>query len=823
MDFKILYQKFLEHTILVYNNISTLQFQNYNRIFYVVFLLILLLFFLRKTFFKFNDLEQKRLYHKKYFKKRIVMFFLYSILFLLILLSFSNPYINYVEKKVSQPKTVLFVDDSLSMNNYNTSFINSFKSFLKENNVSYDIVYFKNSYSEIIPYIKENTPITIISDDNVKDALKLKSYVSASNSSVLFLNLKPKIVDCNVKILSQNSAYKNNILDVNVVVNGNSLCDNKNYTLKIFYNNKTILEKNFNGKVNYSFKIKAKNVGENFLYAKIILDDYYKNNNEFKKYFYVYNPPKILLFSSHSNSPLKKYLSSTYNLKEINSLNNIDSFKEKTLIIDDIPYKNLKDYVLKLSDYVVNGNSIIFFGGKNSFDYDFYENSLLEKFLPVKIGSSNKKSSDQLNVVFLIDISGSTGQSFSNNTENTIQDVEKNLVVSAYDSLKEKDRVTVIAFNNEPYIVAPMNVKSQQLEVKDRILKLKFFGGTSIKPALYEAVKQLSRVEGKKYIVLFSDGYSYTENEDLNFVLGLKKAGIKLYTVSVGENSNVNFLRQLSKITNAKYFKPEEKSKFNILFENSKSKNNNVSNALFLTVWDDDHFITENLYLNSYVESFNQIFPKDNGRVLIVTTKNNPILTTSYFGLGKILVFSSDNGLYWSKNVFEKNSDLFSRMVNYALGSSKENNSIVLQSDFSGENNIYFYNNVINNNVIVDKIPLYKVENDNLKLYSYITPIQLDNDYFVVKTVLNEGKYSFLNKTFYINYNKEYDYFNGLKQYLNENNIIEYDDYEKILKSIKENSFYNKKVYENINNYFLLLAALWYFLIIFIRKTFYKE
>ncbi len=832
--FKSLFLEFYTHTILVFNNLYTLKFQNFNYFFFIIPFLLLLLFFFRKTFFSFNDLEQKRIYHKKFFKKRIFLFLLYFVLLIILFLSFSNPYISYYEKKHSNPKTTIFLDESSSMNNYDTSFLDELYFFLKQNNVSFKTFNFKKSYSEIISFVEENTPMIVVSDDNMDDAVFLKSFSDSLNSSILLLNVKPKNVDLNVKIESPNFAFKNDVFDVNVVVDGNSISSNKSYILKVYYNNKSIFEEEHKGFFNYSFKLKSKNLGFNVLEAKIILDDAFENNNVFYKTFYVFNPPVVSLFSYHENSPLKEYLSKTYSLKNVDLKNfdfNNEYKKNNILIIDDVPYKFLKPYVLKLSEYVVNGNSVIFFGGKNSFDYDFYENSILESFLPVKIGSSSKKSSDSLNVVFLIDISGSTGQQFSNSSSVSIQNVEKNLVLSAYNSLKDKDRVSVIAFNNFPFVIADMNVKSQQKEVEDRILKLKFFGGTRIKPALEEAVKQLSKTEGKKYIVLFSDGYSYSESEDLLYASKLKNFGIKLYTVSVGENSNVDFLKKLSMTTYAKFFKPSEKSKFNILFENSKSKSN-LSNELFLSVWDDDNFITKNLYLDSYVKGFNQVYPKSNGRVLIVTSNNNPILTFSYFGLGKILVFSSDNGLYWSSDVFKKNSDLFSRMINFGLGSFNTE-SFYLQHYFSGENTLYFYYNTLSFNSDDFKLPLYYYDfnTNSKKLYSYIVPLQLEKNFFSSNVFLKPGKYYFLNKTFIINYNREFDYKSGLKKVLNKNNILNlnynnnYDtnDFNSILNFVVENSYKERKVYEYIQNYFLLLAVLWYFLIVFVRKTFYKE
>ena len=103
-------------------------------------------------------------------------------------------------------------------------------------------------------------------------------------------------------------------------------------------------------------------------------------------------------------------------------------------------------------------------------------------------------------VVLLIDV--------SNSTKFKIDEIQ-NAAIAFIDQLKQNDRVMVISFDENVNVLSEPTSDRRQLY--DAIRRANFDGGTS----LYEAVdfainRRLSRIEGRKAVVLFTDGVDTT-------------------------------------------------------------------------------------------------------------------------------------------------------------------------------------------------------------------------------------------------------------------------------------------------------------------------
>lgn len=103
-------------------------------------------------------------------------------------------------------------------------------------------------------------------------------------------------------------------------------------------------------------------------------------------------------------------------------------------------------------------------------------------------------------VVMLIDVSPST--------QFRIDEIQ-NAAITFIDQLRPNDRVMVISFDENVKVLSPVTNNRNQL--KNAIRSLQFGDGTS----LYEAVdyvinQEMSRIQGRKAVVLFSDGVDTT-------------------------------------------------------------------------------------------------------------------------------------------------------------------------------------------------------------------------------------------------------------------------------------------------------------------------
>ena len=106
-------------------------------------------------------------------------------------------------------------------------------------------------------------------------------------------------------------------------------------------------------------------------------------------------------------------------------------------------------------------------------------------------------------VILLIDVSPST--------QFKIDEIQ-NAAMAFVDQLRPSDKVMVIAFDRRVQVLSP--VTNNRLQLKQAIREAEFGDGTS----LYEAVdyvieQQLRQIQGRKAVVLFSDGVDTTSRK----------------------------------------------------------------------------------------------------------------------------------------------------------------------------------------------------------------------------------------------------------------------------------------------------------------------
>lgn len=135
-----------------------------------------------------------------------------------------------------------------------------------------------------------------------------------------------------------------------------------------------------------------------------------------------------------------------------------------------------------------------FISGLQKNDFQIYEDGVAQK---VEYFASLE---NPFTVVLLIDVSNSTAFQIEE-----IQDA----AIAFINQLRPEDRVTVISFDEKVHILSPATNNRAQLQ--SAIRRLNFGGGTSLYEAVDQAIKtEISRIEGRKAIVLFTDGVDTT-------------------------------------------------------------------------------------------------------------------------------------------------------------------------------------------------------------------------------------------------------------------------------------------------------------------------
>jgi Mg-chelatase subunit ChlD/uncharacterized membrane protein len=245
-----------------------------------------------------------------------------------------------------------------------------------------------------------------------------------------------------------------------------------------------------------------------------------------------------------------------------------DLLQYHCVIFDDVPRKELSDASLDaLETYVKTfGGGFLMAGGPRSFGDKAFQKSAVERVLPVAFVEQPPKAKGRsaMGVFLVIDRSNSMGY---NSRRHDIRDGEKmryarEAALAMISQLRNEDRLGVIAFDSDPYVLGALKPLSEQRDVlTDRVSRLVPGGGTDFKAALEIATAQLAQSGLKTlHVILLTDGDSNRGASDHDAVLAaMARLGISVTTIRIGDDDvNLEFLQRISKQTGGRFYHVED-------------------------------------------------------------------------------------------------------------------------------------------------------------------------------------------------------------------------------------------------------------------------
>ena len=165
---------------------------------------------------------------------------------------------------------------------------------------------------------------------------------------------------------------------------------------------------------------------------------------------------------------------------------------------------------------IVSDRNDVYLPDLKQTDFQIYEDGKLQEisfFAPIK---------EPFNVVLMIDTSGST--------QEKIRDIQ-NAASIFVNQLQPADRVKIISFDDE--VRDWGNFTNSRTELKKIINDLEPGKGTKLYDAMRLALQNMARVQGRKAIVIFTDGVdykSYDSRYDENMRM-LEESGVIVYPI----------------------------------------------------------------------------------------------------------------------------------------------------------------------------------------------------------------------------------------------------------------------------------------------------
>ncbi|PWB56931.1 MAG: hypothetical protein C3F06_00110 [Candidatus Methanoperedenaceae archaeon] len=591
------------------------------------------------------------------------------IVIFLILLSIASPYtLIEQEGKTGSDEIIIIADNTPSMRPYNHDIANKVYDYLSNRTqASIDLISGTSSPigDSILRNIKPGGNILLISDGNNNHGRSITEAVNFArniNSTIYYLRQEPAKNDMSVSISGDVMAVIDSPFDFFIDVNtlGTMEGDLKIYiddnitdTIHVTQRKRIPVEYFFNTQGPHRIRAEISGQGDEI-----------SQNNIFYKSVFVIPKPDILLISN-KESPLSKILHELYSVDISPGFKNPGS--NKAVILDDTSGLSGNDASI-LSDYIANGGGLVVMGGPNG--YANYE-PLLEQMLPVKAGGDIVRSKNAA-VILIIDISGSTGDLTGDSVK---LGIEKGLARQIIESLGADDFIGVIAFNNVPHTIVPLSRYPDNSKVKDTISRLTSGGTTHLSPALSAAFDMARTFDGGRNAIVISDGIAADSDAALNVAYSMAEAGIKIYTIGVGMDTDESFMKNLAAKGNGIYLKRDQSDGIRLLFGEITIPDKMDGFPLLLI--NSNHFITRGVSLNATIYGYNNVFTKQNAQALVMTSTGNPVISAWRFGLGRVISITTDNGNTWAGELYDRdNSKIISRSINYAIGNPGKSDDI---------------------------------------------------------------------------------------------------------------------------------------------------
>ncbi len=593
--------------------------------------------------------------------------------------------------------------------------INS-KEILETESISIiDNINFKENFSEINPertnietaiisvlgkFPKESKKrIVLLTDGNENVGETLKSAVMARNENVEIFTVNPPktIFENNItlkKVIIPSEIPVGKTAEIKIVVDNKSdSFVNGQVHLTVNHSDKTNLQmllkkwdKNFSPGLNI-FKTRYRAEEKGFLKFETSLqaENFNVEKSVISKPAIITGKSKILYVNGIKNRKL--FLPETLEEREIEvntiSPNTIPDSIFDLLSYDSIIFSNVSKDMLKketmemIEQYVKDfGGGFVMLGGENSFIQGGYGGTLIEKILPVKmIGGEHKREKEKfrLSLVMVLDKSASMG--------GKKMTFAKKAAIALANQLKSNDKLGIIAFDNNPYVIAKLApIEAVKTNLIAKLSRLYPSGGTNIFPALKLAYMSIINGGSKSnHVILLSDGnteYLYYNKEAL--IKSFKKAKISISTIAIGKwFVNTNLLKAIASRTGGAFYKIEDVS------ELPKIIVKDVQYSLSQTdIHEEDFYplkVTNSKILKDIsqkqlppLKGFSITEGKESAEIPLITKirgKDDPILANWRYGLGKTVAYMADGEARWTSNwiKWEKYNKFWSQSLRWAM------------------------------------------------------------------------------------------------------------------------------------------------------------
>lgn len=164
-----------------------------------------------------------------------------------------------------------------------------------------------------------------------------------------------------------------------------------------------------------------------------------------------------------------------------------------------------------------------------------------------------------ITMAFLLDSSGSMREKLK----------EVHQAAAAFvDTLREEDRALVIDFDEKVFLI--QDLTSEHEPLKEAITSTEAIGGTAIYDALHAAYRKIGSIEGRKVIILLTDGEDYNSQFGYARILEeAKRNSTMIFSIALGGDGAVDkgVPKRFAEVTGGRFFYAKKASDLADVYE----------------------------------------------------------------------------------------------------------------------------------------------------------------------------------------------------------------------------------------------------------------
>jgi uncharacterized membrane protein len=375
--------------------------------------------------------------------------------------------------------------------------------------------------------------------------------------------------------------------------------------------------------------------------------------------------PRVLLLESQTGSggdQLGRALRNAGVLAEVlpagdlpAQLSALDPFEGIVLL--DVPAGDFTlDQMATLREFVRSeGRGLVVAGGRASFTLGAYKDTPLEEALPVSMDPPPRPERPPVTLLLILDHSLSMGTSSGVSK----LDMAKESALLATDSLRQDDRIGVLAFDDTQMWAVEFQVLGTGLslgQIQEQIGAIQLGGGTDICAALDRGLSALEQQPGSvRHAVIMTDGQSFRNDRCgpyQSLIDRARAADITLSSIAIGDDADTDLLQNLARWGAGRYHfaaQPSDIPRLTLIESQIASAEPQIEGE-FRVQLQAPHPLLRDFAPNQIprLEGYVGTTIKPGAELVLKSPENDPVLATWQYGLGRAVAWTPSANAPWA-------------------------------------------------------------------------------------------------------------------------------------------------------------------------------